>query len=193
MAILDWRAASEGGSFTPFDQYYLSLKPSFHARHASFEEIEELLLVRGMTPDLFYGRFEPDAEDRLVPKPGLRDCLSVYGDVANFDVNTASPALMRGVGVGPAAIAGLLAYRAAQPIKSMNDIAALNDGSPGFSRLGLSVSPVVTLRSTAHLRLPNGQFSDVRRSVSAVIGFLKPENNPSYAILRWYDNAWSAQ
>jgi len=100
---------------------------------------------------------------------------------------------MRSLGVSPATVAGILAYRAGQPIKGMADVASLNDGDPGFGRLGMSVSPVATIRSTAHLRLPNGQFSDVRRSVSALIGFLKPENNPPFAILRWYDNAWSPQ
>ena len=44
-----------------FDQYYLSLTPSFRARHASFEEIEELLVVKGMTPDLYYGTYDRDA------------------------------------------------------------------------------------------------------------------------------------
>jgi general secretion pathway protein K len=192
-AIVDWRTPSPGGTFTEFDKFYLSLKPSFHARHASFEEIEELLLVRGITPDLFHGRFVDNGQGSLVPVPGLKDCFSIYGGVSNFDVNTASPALMRGIGVGPAAVAGILAYRAARPIKSMSDVSAFSDGSPGFGRLGLSVSPVCTLRSTAHLRLPNGQFSEVRRSVSALIGFLKPENNPPFAIMRWHDNAWSAQ
>src|SRR5579864_5688939 len=38
--IMDWRSPSPGGSFTQFDQYYLSLMPSFRARHASFQEIE---------------------------------------------------------------------------------------------------------------------------------------------------------
>jgi general secretion pathway protein K len=49
--INDWRRPSPGGSFTQFDQHYLSLTPSFRARHASFQEIEELLLVRGVTRD----------------------------------------------------------------------------------------------------------------------------------------------
>ncbi len=39
-AILDWRTP---GGLSAFDQYYLSLTPSFRARHASFEEVEELL------------------------------------------------------------------------------------------------------------------------------------------------------
>src|SRR5579864_3142261 len=41
-AILDWRSPAPGPSM--FDQYYLTLAPTFRARHASFEEIEELLL-----------------------------------------------------------------------------------------------------------------------------------------------------
>ena len=77
-----------GGSFSEFDQYYLSLTPSFQARHASFQEIEELLLVRGVTPDLFYGSYTQDAEGRLIPHAGLRDCLSVYGSTGSLDVNT---------------------------------------------------------------------------------------------------------
>src|SRR5260370_19218318 len=52
--VLDWRTISPGGAFTEFDQHYMGLTPSFRARHASFQEIEELLLVQGVTPDLFY-------------------------------------------------------------------------------------------------------------------------------------------
>jgi type II secretory pathway component PulK len=49
--ILDWRSTSPGGSFTSFDQHYLSIAPTFRARHASLQEIEELLLVQGITPE----------------------------------------------------------------------------------------------------------------------------------------------
>src|SRR5579871_3584900 len=55
--IVDWRSPSPAGAFTQFDQYYLSRPSSFQSRHASFQEIEELLLIRGVTPDLFYGGF----------------------------------------------------------------------------------------------------------------------------------------
>jgi len=79
-AILDWRKPSLGSDTPgPFDAYYLSLGPTFRPRHASFQEIEELLSVRGMTPELFYGNYVTDAEGRLYPRGGLRDCLSVWG------------------------------------------------------------------------------------------------------------------
>src|ERR1044072_713189 len=94
MAILDWRSAAPG--LTPFDQHYLSLTPSFRARHASFEEIEELLLVEGMTPDIYYGSFTT-VEDgtgarRLVPRGGFADCVSVFGGHPRFGVDCAAPA-----------------------------------------------------------------------------------------------------
>ena len=105
-AIIDWR--SPGGDATPLDSFYLSAGPTFRPRHASFEEIEELLLVRGMTPELFYGNFATDAEGRLFARGGLRDCLSVWGSHGPYDINTASPALMEAIGVAPAAVAQIL-------------------------------------------------------------------------------------
>lgn len=191
--ILDWRTAAPGDSFTEFDNHYLSLKPSFRARHASFEEIEELLLVRGMTPELFHGRYIRNNQGQLMPIVGLKECLSVYGGVGGFDVNTTAGALMRGIGVSPAAVAQIEARRRFQPIKSMDEIAAFNDGSPGFSRLGLIPSPICVLRATARLRLADGQFSDVQRSVSAMVRFLGLEYNPPFHVLRWYDSASAPQ
>ena len=62
-----------------------------------------------------------------------------------------------------------------------------------MGRLALMPSPIVTLRATARVRLANGQLSDLRRSVSAVVKFLGPEWNPPFHVMRWYDNAASVQ
>ncbi|MEJ7607867.1 MAG: hypothetical protein WKF37_16750 [Bryobacteraceae bacterium] len=75
-AIVDWRSGSPDNP-TIFDQFYFSRIPSFQSRHASIEEIEELLLVKGMTPDLFYGSTYRDAEGRLTMRAGLKDCVSM--------------------------------------------------------------------------------------------------------------------
>jgi general secretion pathway protein K len=183
-------SGTAGGSFTEFDQYYLSLTPSFRSAHASFQQIEELLLVRGVTPALFYGSYTPDAQGRLVPHAGLRDCLSVYGTTGGLDVNTVEPAVMQAIGIAPEVVAGIVAARNALPIRDMGQLSAFN-GSPGFGRLGVAPASIATLRATARLRLPNGQFSDLRRTVSALVKFLGPEWNPRYHVMRWYDNAYS--
>jgi general secretion pathway protein K len=184
--ILDWRSGTPGGSFSQFDQYYMSLTPSFQARHASLQEIEELLLVRGVTPDLFYGGYTQAADGRLIPHDGLRDCLSVYGSTGPLDVNTAAPEAMVAVGVPPGAAAAIVAYRKTALIRNMSQVAPFTGGAG--VRLGIVNGAVGTIRATARLRLSSGQLSDVRRTVSAVVKFLGPGWDPPFHILRWYDN-----
>jgi len=191
--IVDWRTPTPGGAFTGFDQYYLGLTPSFRARHASFQEIEELLLVRGVTPELFYGGYTRDAQGNLLPHSGLKDCLSVYGSFGPVDMNTAPPEVMQAIGVSPDAVQAIVARRRLGVIKSIEDLAAYRQSGPGFSRLGLAPCSIATLRSTARLRLSNGKFSDLRRTVSALVKFLGPEWNPPYHVLRWYDYASNTQ
>jgi general secretion pathway protein K len=183
-AIVDWRTAGPAG---PFDEYYLSRTPSFRARHASFEELEELLLVKGMTPEIFYGSFVRDPQGRLYPRSGLKDCVSVYGMGGAVDVNSADPAVLATVGLGPDAIAAIVERRRATPFKNMQEVQGLTQGgAPG--RLTVGGGTIFTLRATAQLRLPNGGFSDLRRTVSAMVKFRPPGYNPPIEILRWYDN-----
>src|SRR3984885_1935615 len=120
--MLDWRSGTPGGSFSELDQYYLSLTPSFRARHASLQEIEELLLVRGVTPDMFYGSYTRDADGRLIPHAGLRDCLSVYGSDGALDVNTVTPEVMVAVGVTPDTAAAIVALRHVAPISNLGQL-----------------------------------------------------------------------
>lgn len=190
--IVDWRSPTPGGSFSAFDQYYLSLTPSFRSRHSSFEEIEELLLIRGMTPDIFHGRYERDAQGALIPHAGLKDCVTVYGGPGPLDVNTVEPAVMEAVGVPPDVAASLVQLRRQMPIRSAQQLLPFTQ-SPAMGRIGLGSSSFLTLRATASVRLPNGQLSDLRRSVSALVAFVGNEYNPPYHILRWYDNAPSTE
>jgi general secretion pathway protein K len=203
--ILDWRGGSDGGSLTAFDQYYMSLTPSFKARHASLQEIEELSLVRGVTPDLFYGSYTRNAQGQLVPHAGLRDCLSVYGSQGSLDVNTVEPEVMQAVGIPPEIAAAIYSLRRAAPIRTMEQLAPFRGSGPGVGRLGMeplelrNAAFAVTLRATAQLKLPNGQLSDVRRTVSELLMFLNSESElmkpgqPPYHVLRWYENAVSLE
>jgi general secretion pathway protein K len=187
--ILDWRGGTPGGSFTEFDQYYLSLTPSFRARHASLQEIEELLLVRGITPDLFYGGYTPDANGKLIPHDGLRDCLSVFGSTGALDVNTVTPEVMEAVGIAPETAAAIVALRRVAPINDLGQLAPFSGAGTGTARLGMTSGTIVTLRATAQLKLPNGRFSDLHRTVSAMVKLLGTDWNPPFHIMRWYDNA----
>jgi general secretion pathway protein K len=178
-AIIDWRS---GGGISPFDQYYLSLTPSFQARHASFEEIEELLVLKGMTPDLYYGSYERDSSGQLFRRGGLNECVSIFGTVDRFEVNTAHPAVLASLGLSAEQVRAIVERRRVLPFRAGDDL--------GFGRLRIGGNSTFTLRATARLRLQNGQYSDLRRSVAAMVKFLPPGYDAAYQIMRWYDNAW---
>ncbi len=187
--INDWRSGAPGGQLTDFDEYYLSIAPTFRSRHASFEQIEELLVIRGMTPELFYGRYDKAPDGRLLPRPGLRDCLSVFGGSGTYDINTVQPVVMQALGLPVESAAMVVAMRRQTPFKTGDQINAVPDMNLAGGHLGLGSSQVITLRATAMTRLPNGRLSDLRRSVSAMVAFLGDKYDPPYHILRWYDNA----
>jgi len=187
--IVDWRTP---GGTSQFDSFYLSLTPSFRSRHSSFEETEELLLVRGITPELYFGGYNHDAQGHLAPRAGLRDCVTTLGQVDGIDINTAQPAVLVAVGIPPDAAAAIVARRVQQPFKNAGELAGFAPGG-GEAYAGLRVGgkSILTLRSTARIRLPNGQLSDLRRIVAATVSFGRPDDLTRVDVLRWYDNAWT--
>lgn len=188
-AIVDWRAPRVDGEPGPFDQYYLSLTPSFPSRHASFQEVEELLLVRGVTPELFYGGFVRSPEGRLIRTGGLRDCVSVSGSSREFDVNTAHPAVLAASGLDPGTVAAIVETRSRMPFRSQEDLNALGI-PPGAGRLRIGGNKIFTLRATARLQVSDKEFSDLRRSVAATVKLEASPDGRPYRVLRWYDNVW---
>lgn len=187
-AIVDWRAPSPD-AFSPFDQFYAASTPSFRARHASFEEIEELLFVKGMTPDIFYGGHTRDAQGRLIPLPGLRDCVTTFGLSTLIDINTAQGAVLATIGLSPDAVAAIVSRRHALPFTDPQELAMFSQGAgPGFQRLRIGGNTIWSLRSTAQMRIADGRISDLRRTVTAVMKFHRPGVTPEIDILRWYEN-----
>ena len=49
----------------------------------------------------------------------------------------------------------------------------------------------IVATGTARLRLPNGQYSDLRRTVAAQVKFMPDGFDAPIHVLRWYDAAWS--
>jgi hypothetical protein len=64
-----------------------------------------------------------------------------------------------------------------------------------MSRLTVNGGVAMTLRATARVRLPNGGYSDLKRTVAALVrlpsgekGAPLPDPRHPYTIVRWYDN-----
>jgi general secretion pathway protein K len=185
-AILDWRTPATPGKPSAFDGFYLSRTPSFLPAHTSFQENEELLLVEGMTPDIFYGASLDGS------RAGLRDCVSVYTRGGAVDVNTARLETLIAVGIDPADAATIVRSRAERPVLEYAELASIQQSlGPAGARLAIGGKTMFTLRATARLKLPDGKLSDLRRTAAALVKFNYPGNRrgkaPGFEVLRWYD------
>ena len=166
-AIVDWR--SPYAPETALDPLYLRLNPTFRVPHASFQQIEELSSVYGMTPELLYGRVERAPDGNWVPRAGLRDCLSVYGGNGSFDINSVQPAVMLAAGVPPDAVPAVVALRRHAPIvfEQLRSLAAML--GPAAARFVIGGDKVYTIRATARICKPNGGLSDLRRTATLTV------------------------
>jgi general secretion pathway protein K len=187
-AIVDWRTPPDPLSPSPFDSFYLSQSPSFLPRHTSFREKEELLLVSGMTPDLYYGAALNTTH------AGLRDCVSIYGSNYGVDINTAPFAVLQAIGLAPVDAATIVQSRSQHPVVDYAELGQIAQSlGPAGSRLRIGGQTIFTLRATARMRQPDGKLSDLRRTVGAVVKFNLPGNLDKkpigFEVLRWYDRA----
>jgi general secretion pathway protein K len=188
-AIVDWRTPVTPERPSVFDAIYLSRSPSFLPRHASFQENEELLLVQGITPDLYYGA----SLDGGVSggHSALRDCVSTFGSSV-VDVNTARRETMIAIGVPPADADAIVQRRRRMPFLDPQEFAELqNSLGPAGTRLRVGGNTMFTLRATVRLKSAGGGLSAMRRSAGALVKFNFPGNlagkPPGYEVLRWYD------
>lgn len=194
-AVLAWRKPGMGTMTLPMNL----ATPTFDTPHASFQGIEEMLNVQGVTPELFYGTYvaapegSPAGTPRLQARPGLVDCLSVFGTpeaigtTAALDINTAEPAVLAAVGVPEVAIEQIVAHRRVTPFTSHN-LPALT--TPGGIRFVAEGNSIVTIRATAQVRLPDGHYSDVKRTVAAMVKYMPQGYDSPIHILRWWDMAY---
>lgn len=85
-AIKDWiDADGEETRFGAEDSYYQTLSEPYDCRNAPLAFIEELLFIRGVTEELFYGTAD---------KPGISAYLTTHGD-GKININTAPPLVLR--------------------------------------------------------------------------------------------------
>jgi len=121
-SIEDWRDADD---FTRLNgaesDYYMSLAVPYEAKNADLESVEELLLVRGVTQELFYGNGN---------KPGLQDFVTVYSGNGKINVSAASKEVLMAIpGITPELAGSILDFRKTSEIKTMTDFQNLVGGA----------------------------------------------------------------
>lgn len=155
---------------------------SFSMAGASYLQLEELLRVPGMTPDILYGTYRDD-RGQLVRVGGLRPHLTF--ETGGFvNLNYASRELLQAAGLADPMIQTIEQIRRQRPLRA---------GDPGTESLGAAGSPIrlglggaataYTLQATA--RLANGRTT---RTVAAVAK-MGVSRRFVWEIVRWHGEA----
>jgi general secretion pathway protein K len=88
-SVQDWVDGNENYRLNGAESdYYRGLPVPYKAKNAAFDSLEELLLVKGVTPQIFYGTPE---------RPGLVEFLTVYS--TGINANTAEAPVLRAMGL----------------------------------------------------------------------------------------------
>ena len=88
-SLVDWLDADDRESDDGAENsFYQSLSPAYSCRNGPVDFVEELLLVKGITPALLFGVEE---------KKGLSQFITVHGDDDKININTAEPVLLQAI------------------------------------------------------------------------------------------------
>jgi general secretion pathway protein K len=189
-SILDWRTpgpiARPNGAK---DDYYQSLSPSYSIwpDGGRMKAVEELLLIRGVTPEYYYGKREKLPDGQIVDRYGLSKYLTVYSSGQRINVNSAPlPVLLSIPGMPPGAAQAIYERRQLKPFASWDEINREIVPNPGPAILGYiswTRTAIFTLNASAH-RLN----SKARRVIRAVVRINNPGSQEKYTTLYWNEN-----
>ncbi len=174
-SILDWRDEDELHRLNGAESdYYLKLSPPYTARNGPFDSVEDLLWVRGMTPELFYGR-----EGGV----GLREIFTVDSP-SGVNLRTTSAAVCVALlGIPLDKCRAFIAQRAKLSEKTLADLLRLlgiADDSLVRRQVMFANPTVITVEAKGHQA-----NSPMERQIKAVIRMVGGDRG--YDLLRWVD------
>lgn len=98
-AILDWLDYDDDDNERPNgaeQDYYMGLERPYMPKNGPMDSLEELLLIQGITPEVYFG--DPQADPPILP---LSEYLTVHGDWGGaVNVNTARPEVIEAISYG---------------------------------------------------------------------------------------------
>jgi general secretion pathway protein K len=109
-SLQDWRDADELHRLHGAESdFYLARPVPYRARNGNIQDAAELLQIRGVTPELYAGAGE---------RPGLGELVTAAA-VSTVNLNTASPLVLKAIGLSDAEIADVVQTRVRAPYPSV--------------------------------------------------------------------------
>lgn len=186
-SVMDWKDADSNHRLNGAeDDYYQSLNPPYKAKNARLDTVEELLLVRGVTLDYFYGHSEKTLDGSIIYKYGLSRYVTVYSMTPSININYAPVQVLMSIpGVTPQIAQAIYERRKVRPFANVNEIIQqlpVNIGPMSMPFLSTNRTGIFTLTARAHR-----ENSKAQRAVRAVVSLDAREVN-QYKIIYWNEN-----
>ena len=117
-SIMDWKDSDDLHRLHGAESdFYMSLPNPYKAKNARFDTIEELLLVKGMTPDILYGTPE---------RTGIMLFLTVKAKSNTININAAPKEVLAAIpGSSPEIADSIISYRQNKEIQDIQDVAGI--------------------------------------------------------------------
>ena len=165
--------------------YYLSLENPYPAKNGFFDVPEELLLVRGVTPEIYFGRKTMTDAGQPIELYGLQNYVTTFSQINRVNVNSAPvPVLASIPGVDYSAALTIDQLRSEMPLTDMSEVSAR---IPGLS--GEALNFLVVLRSNVFTVNSYGRVagSNVTSRIRAVLR-VDGQGPKGYAVLYWNES-----
>ncbi len=186
-SILDWIDGDDlhrlNGAET---DYYKALPTPYRAKNGPLHRVEELLLIRGVTPELFHGL---PATDRRAARPGLKDLFTTDSS-GRININTAPAIVLQtAFNLDEPRVAAVLERRnGSDGILGTEDDHPFRTVDEFFREFG-PVDPAeqkawqrwASVRSTRFRVTATGEVGGVRRTITAILA--RTAND--YEVLAW--------
>jgi general secretion pathway protein K len=170
-AIKDWIDGDEEVTgYGAESAYYSYLDPSYEAKNSQFDCIEELLMVKGVTKEIFYGTKE---------KTGLVGYVTADSD-GTININTAPKMVLRALS---AAISADLADRMDEYRREEgNDLSSSQWYKQVSGMADVTIPPgLMTVRSNYFKIISVGKTKNMSQSISGVV----ERSGQSVQIIKW--------
>jgi len=189
-SILDWRDKNDLHRLNGAeDDYYKSLPEPYECKNGDFDSVEELLMVRGVTPETFYG--------------GLRDIVTVFekstrrkkigqrhkvvrSDLNKININAAHKKVLLALPAMTEDLAQkIINYRKESDFRVLTEVSNL----VGTDVYNL-ISPYITLKTSPYYSITSvGKWADskIQQGVEALVE-INRNIKKGYRVVQWRDS-----
>lgn len=187
-SIIDWRDENDLHRMNGAENaYYQSLPEPYKCKNGDFDAVEELLMVRGVTPEIFYGGLDNMVtafQDRGSKRGKIRRKARKAGE-SKICINAASKAMLLSLPQMTDDLAqSVLDFRKEADFKSLGEVSTLL-GADVYQ----AISPYITLTPSAYYQIVSmGNITDsrTRQEVSAIVEINRTIDK-GYRVVQWND------